>query len=111
MKWLKRQIKTIRWMLKINLLWFDYGVLENQWNNFINKQTMLEKEQRMFKFISKHAEKRLQERMLYWWYTMEDIHNDILNSNIRYKRKEATKIIGKLWTYVISHAGNLITVI
>lgn len=71
----------------------------------------MEKEKMMFRFISKHAGKRLQERMTYRWYTMDDIHKDIIQSNEWYKRKEAIKVVGKLWTYVISHAGNLITVI
>lgn len=112
MKWLKRKIKTIRWMLKTNLLWFDDGMVRSKKRlDFVKQQTIMEKEKRMFKFISKHAHNRLKERMLFRWYTMEDIHKDIVESNERYKRKSGTKIIWKLWTYVISHAGNLITVI
>lgn len=112
MKWLKKKIKTIRWMLKTNLLWFDDGMVRSKKRlDFVKQQTIMEKENRMFKFVSKHASKRLKERMLFRWYNMEDIHKDIVESNERYKRKYVTKVIWKLWTYVISHAGNLITVI
>ena len=111
MKWLKKQIKKTQWRLRINLLNLDNCVLENKWLDFVRQQTIIEKENRMFKFVSKHASKRLNERMLFRWYTMEDIHKDIIESNEWYKRKEWTKVIWKLWTYVISHAGNLITVI
>ena len=112
MKWLKKKIKTTKWRLKIVLLWIErQEEIKNKWLAFVKEQTIIEKEQHMFKFVSKHASKRLKERMLYWWYTMEDIHRDIIQSNERYKRKEWTRIVWKLWTYIISQAGNLITVI
>lgn len=106
MKWLTKLISNNLWHQILKCL-----MKNNKWLDFIKEQTILEKEKRMFKFISKHAEKRLQERMLYRWYSMDDIHRDIIQSKRWYKRKEATKIVGKLWTYIISNAGNLITVI
>ena len=106
MKWLTKCISNNSWHQIIKCLMKNYA-----WLDFVRQQTIIEKEKKMFKFVSKHASKRLKERMLYRWYTIDDIHKDIVQSNEWYKRKEWTKIIGKLWTYIVSQAGNLITVI
>lgn len=64
---LKKKIKTIKWRLKVNLLALEYDMIRSKKRiDFVKQETVNEKEQRMFKFISKHASKRLKERMLYW---------------------------------------------
>ena len=80
-------------------------------NQEYKKQEIKKTQEFFFDKITKHAKQRLDERFFYWWVDIEQIREDI-KKPIKWKKKGGVyEITGKYWTYVISFAKTLITVI
>ena len=108
---MKRKLKKIlarcRYDIRNNFYWFPKR------NEYLNNEYLKEREKFIFQYISKHAQKRLNERFLFRGYTIDDVKNDIRNCDKRERHWNwCTKITGKLWAYIISNEAKvLVTVI
>lgn len=111
MKSVKKKLKSIMYFCRYNIRNNLYWIPKR--NEYCNNEYVKEKEKFIFQYISKHAQKRLDERFLFRWYSLDDVKKDIMECNKWEKHKYwCTKVVGKLWTYIISNGAKvLVTVI